>query len=260
MAKNVIYCYSGTGNCLDMAKNIAKVLGDTDIIMMRRAPVRTDVTDAERVGFIFPCYAGGLPGEVEKYARSVKVAPDAYTFGIVSYAGYPGCGLYKLNEIIPLKYWNKFSHHCSCIWLFPHSMMLPPLNDEKAQARSEKKAQKFAYDIKSKAQSKKAPSEAKFNQVESKGFAGLLKLKALQFKVTEDCIHCGTCVKLCPKDNIRIVGERAVHGKDCIGCLSCLHYCPMRAVSDGVITKLRARYHNPNVSIAELCEQLIHID
>ena len=56
MSKNVIFCYSGTGNCLDLAKNIAKGLGDTDIIMMRRAPVKTDVTDAERVGFIVPCY------------------------------------------------------------------------------------------------------------------------------------------------------------------------------------------------------------
>ena len=48
MSKNVIFCYSGTGNCLDMAKNIARELGDTDIIMMRKAPVKTDVSDAER--------------------------------------------------------------------------------------------------------------------------------------------------------------------------------------------------------------------
>ena len=26
MSKNVIFCYSGTGNCLDLAKNIAMVL------------------------------------------------------------------------------------------------------------------------------------------------------------------------------------------------------------------------------------------
>ena len=43
MSKNVIFCYSGSGNCLDFAKNVAKGLGDTDIIMMRKAPVKTDV-------------------------------------------------------------------------------------------------------------------------------------------------------------------------------------------------------------------------
>ena len=31
MSKNVIFCYSGSGNCLDIAKNIAKRLGDTDM-------------------------------------------------------------------------------------------------------------------------------------------------------------------------------------------------------------------------------------
>ena len=61
MSKNLIYCYSGSGNCLDIARNIAKKLGDTDIVMMRTAPAITDAREAERVGFVFPCYAGGLP-------------------------------------------------------------------------------------------------------------------------------------------------------------------------------------------------------
>lgn len=42
MSENVIFCFSGTGNCLDIAKNIAKRMGDTDIIMMRKAPAVTD--------------------------------------------------------------------------------------------------------------------------------------------------------------------------------------------------------------------------
>lgn len=66
--------------------------------MMRRAPVKTDVTDAERVGFIVPCYGGGLPGDVESYLDSIKISPSAYTFAVGQYAGYLGCGLHKINE------------------------------------------------------------------------------------------------------------------------------------------------------------------
>ena len=51
MRENVIFCYSGTGNCLDMAKTIARELGDTDIILMRKEPAVTDVREAQRVGF-----------------------------------------------------------------------------------------------------------------------------------------------------------------------------------------------------------------
>ena len=30
MSGNIIYCYSGSGHCLNMAKDIARRLGDTD--------------------------------------------------------------------------------------------------------------------------------------------------------------------------------------------------------------------------------------
>ena len=137
MAENIIYCYSGGGNCLDMAKNIARELGDTDIVMMRSAPVKTDAREAKRVGFIFPCYGGGLPGKVEEYAKTILISPDAYTFGIVQYAGYMGCGLYKLDRIRELDYWAGMSHQCTCIWLMPHGLMNPPLSVAAAQKRSE---------------------------------------------------------------------------------------------------------------------------
>lgn len=139
MSENVIFCYSGTGNCLDMAKTIAQELGDTDIILMRKEPAVTDVRDAKRVGFVFPCYGGGLPGGVEESLRKIQAGLTAYTFGVCQYAGYMGSGLYKLNSIIPLRYWTAVSHQCTCIWLLPHSVMLPPVTPAMAQRRADKK-------------------------------------------------------------------------------------------------------------------------
>ena len=75
MSKNIIYCYSGAGHCLYMAKRIAKILGDTDIVMMRSFPAVTDAREAKRVGFIFSCMAGGLPGFVEEYVKAIEIAP-----------------------------------------------------------------------------------------------------------------------------------------------------------------------------------------
>ena len=86
MSENIIYCYSGSGHCLNMAREIAKVLGDTDIVLMRSAPVKTDATEAKRVGFVFPCFGGGLPGDVENYVKSIRIAPGAYKFAVEQYA------------------------------------------------------------------------------------------------------------------------------------------------------------------------------
>jgi ferredoxin len=257
MSKNVIFCYSGTGNCLDIAKNIAKRLGDTDIIMMRSAPAITDVRNARKVGFVFPCYAGGLPGNVEEYVRRIKVDPKAYTFGVVSYAAYPGIGL---SKIIPLDYHAGISHQCSCIWLIPHEVMMPPVDPHVAQKRSEKLAAKIAEDVYYVKRSKRAPASNPINKFESKAWPVVKTLQSSRLRSNSNCVACGQCVKLCPKGNITLENGKVSFGKNCIGCLSCLQYCPTQAISMGGLTKNRSRYHNPNVSAADLYHKIIHVD
>ena len=148
MSTNIIYCYSGTGNCLDMAKNIARELGDTDVVMMRSFPAVTDASEAKRVGFIFPCFGGGAPADVLVYARHIHIRPGTYTFAVSQSASYAGTGLAELNRIVPLDYWRTVTHQCSCIWLFPHTLMMPPCTPEEAQKRSEKLATEIAHRLK----------------------------------------------------------------------------------------------------------------
>ena len=260
MSENVIFCYSGTGNCLDLAKNIARALGDTDIIMMRSAPVKTDVRDAARVGFIFPCYGGGAAGDVLEYARSIQVSPESYTFGVVMCSAYPGTGLGELNRIIPLDYWTAVTHQCSCIWLFPHTLMLPRMNAEKAQQRSETLAKKIGADVLAKKKKSKQPGRNPLNRAENKAWPLIARSKSKAFRVSDACIGCGQCVKLCPKGNIRLENGRAVIGQNCLQCLGCLQYCPKSAISIGKITDKREHYHNPKVRATDLMETLIHID
>lgn len=259
MSKNIIYCFSGTGNCLDLATNIGKELGDTDIVMMRSAPTVTDTADARRVGFVFPCHGGGLPVGVEEYIRSIRISPDTYVFGISQSASYAGTGLYKLNSIHPLSYWKAVTHHCSCIWLFPHTMMLPPLSQKNAQKRSEKYAKDIAKDILCGRRTDKCPPNNALNSVESKVWPELAAKKAKKLSVSDSCISCGQCAKLCPQENIKLVNGRPVFGSDCIQCLGCLQYCPKEAISMGNVTKRREHYHNPNVSVAQLAERTVHI-
>ena len=157
MSENTIYCYSGSGHCLDMAKSIAKRLGDTDIVMMRSFPEKTDATEAKRVGFVFPCYGGGLPGHVEEYIKAIKIAPDAYKFAVEQFAGYLGCGLHKIDEIVGLDYWNFISNHSTCIWLMPHGLCFPPTSAEKAKERVDQKAMEVAAAVKAMKKSEKKP-------------------------------------------------------------------------------------------------------
>lgn len=260
MSENIIYCYSGSGHCLDMAKNIARVLGDTDIVMMRAFPVKTDATEAKRVGFVFPCYGGGLPGDVEKYVKAIQIAPGAYKFAVEQFAGYMGCGLHKIDEIVDLDYWDTISNHSTCIWLMPHALTFPPTSKKTAQKRLEQKALEVGAAARiCKRSAKKPPKKALF-AMESKGFSGIHSKQAKKFAANDACIGCGTCERICPRGNIRLEGSKPVFGTDCIGCLSCVQFCPKAAINVGKITEKRERYPNPNVKAADLSQKIIHID
>ena len=260
MSENVIFCYSGTGNCLDMAKNIARELGDTDIIMMRHTPSVTDVRGAKRVGFVFPCYAGGLPGGVEDTLNQIQFDPTAYKFAVQSCSAYPGTGLSIVDSIFHLDYWEVVTHQCSCIWLFPHTMMLPPLTPAGAQDRSEREAKRIGRSAKALVRSENPPKANPLNKLESGAWPLLSKRKAAKFAVSSMCVGCGTCAKVCPKGNIRMIDGKPNFGTDCLQCLACLQYCPQEAISIGSVTQKREHYHNPNVTPDDLVKPVIHID
>lgn len=257
MKENIIFCYSGTGNCLDMAKNIARKLGDTDIIMMRKYPVITDVREAKKVGFIFPCYAGGLPGHVERYIHDIQVSPDAYTFGIVQCAAYKGEGLSKLDAVIPLDYWAAVSHQCTAIWLFPHDLMLPKMGAVEAQARSEYFAEKIADDIIGRVVTEKKLGRALANRAEHAAWGRMARKIGLDLHANDSCIMCGQCAEICPMDNIKYTGRAVVFGDKCISCMGCLQYCPQEAINVGKITEKRERYHNANITPEDLTKDMI---
>ncbi len=257
MSENVIYVFSGTGNCLDFARNMAKKMGDTDIIMIRSTLAKEDVRDAKRVGFVFPCFGGGAPEDVLNAAKRIQISPDAYTFAVSISASYAGVGLAALNEIIPLRYWRTTTHHCSCIWLFPHDLMMPRLSVEQAQERSAKVASEIAEAVRGHKRSEKKPPRNGLNALENKGFGGILSKKAAAFAVSDKCVGCGTCVRLCPRGNIRLETGRAVIGEDCAQCLGCLQFCPKEAISLGKVTEKREHYHNPNIKAEDLMQTVI---
>ena len=126
-----------------------------------------------------------------------------------------------------------------------------------AQARSEKLAAKIAGEVMRGVENKR--SLAKFSpfSLEHAAWPMLSRKKAQSLIANDKCIQCGQCAKICPTGNIKYTGKAVVFGDKCIQCLGCLQYCPTEAINVGKLTVKRERYHNPNITVEDLTQDII---
>ena len=66
-----------------------------------------------------------------------------------------------------------------------------------------------------------------------------------KFRVTQKCIHCGLCEKICPSGNITIQGGEVTFDNKCYFCLRCINQCPVEAIEISWFTKGKFRYKGP---------------
>jgi ferredoxin len=67
------------------------------------------------------------------------------------------------------------------------------------------------------------------------------------FKVTEACISCGLCERICPTQTIRMKDGRPIWADTCVQCVACIHRCPVHAIEYGKETIKKGRYHHPEI-------------
>ena len=98
----MILYFSGTGNSLAAAKQLADETGDTAVHI-------ADITDRclriqdKVIGFVFPVYFGELPEPVRIFAEYVQFNPSAYFYGIATCGSSAGRALYSLQQILARK-------------------------------------------------------------------------------------------------------------------------------------------------------------
>ena len=62
-------------------------------------------------------------------------------------------------------------------------------------------------------------------------FSSKTKGYSNQLKISEKCIGCGLCSKICPMHNITMKGRKAVSSNKCTMCYRCISQCPMQAIT-----------------------------
>jgi len=71
------------------------------------------------------------------------------------------------------------------------------------------------------------------------------------FAVTDACVSCGTCAKVCPRENVKLVDARPTWHQDCESCYACFLRCPQKAITYQGHPPNEPTHH-PDASLAEI--------
>ena len=251
MAKNLILYFSGTGNSLAAAKRIAKEVGDTDIRAMATYP--DPVGEYERVGFVFPCYAAGLPRFVREYIERLdteELVTDYY-FAVETYGGWPGNSNTQINKILKTK--DEALSFAINIKMFSNYIALYSMKDnERAMAKdADVELSAVAVNIRKKMRNNNTHRAALLGLFHSVALPSMLK-KIKDFNVSNECTGCRICTRLCPTENIRLESEKPVFGLNCEQCMACIQWCPTQAINYKKKTVGKKRYKHPAIHISDM--------
>jgi len=235
----MIYYFSGTGNSKWTAQRLSEITGDTaiDIISLHSVP---DLSNADRVGLVFPIYAWGAPEPMLNFAKTLPKT-GAFTYGVCTCGANAGHAMKNLSKVFFLK--SAYS------LAMPNNYVVGSNLDSEEEVKSkferaEAELKRIGRDIldgKAVYDVEEGPMAALLSNLGSRGFNAFARTTK-PFYADEQCNSCGLCARECPSKTITIVNGKPSWGTKCYQCMRCINICPQSAIQYGKGTKKRGRY------------------
>lgn len=264
--KRVVLYFTGTGNCLYVARQLAGKEGEILSIpqLMRKKQFEIE---ADEIGLVYPIYGHMPPYMVREFIKKAQLKAE-YKFAVLTY-GMRKCNAVEIWDGISRKAGNVFDYIGTIVmvdnWLPNFDM-----NDQmKIDKHIPENLAKITSDLSNRRRWHEPVTQEEREQHE--GFmslsgldpeVGFLMKADRSFRVTDDCIHCGICTYVCPRGNYELTSQGVKMQGDCEFCFACIQNCPQRAIQfkkngdgtwpDGSEKNPNARYRNENVSLMEL--------
>lgn len=219
-----IFYFSSTGNSLYIAKEIQRHFSG-DLIYIPAYSGNTEEYD--RIFVVSPVYSWGLPTFV--YDLLPNLNKSATVDIVLNYGGMLGGADYftykyalelglnlhgvhtvKMPENFTLTFSTPSFYLRSQIKSIPKQIkkLVAALKREETTLPKKKKTKAATY-LKNKEN---------------------WHLLAKDFSVTDSCILCQKCVKLCPVENIFVKNGKITFGDSCVACIGCYQRCPQKAI------------------------------
>lgn len=255
--KTVVYFYTGTGNSLWTARELAKRIAPSELVSLNQHPKTFSPAPVDRIGLVFPVHIWGVPPPVMDFLDFLQTNAKPYVFAVAVNAGQVAATLIQLKELLQTK-----GLHLSCGFsvdlpsnYIPWGGAISPQKQQKKIAAALEKIERIAGVVRNKEDLpvEKGPlwQNILFSLIYKKSLpyvAGMDK----SFFADEKCSSCGICTKICPARNILMTEERPIWQNRCEQCFACIQWCPEEAIQYGNGTRNKKRYHHPHISLKDM--------
>lgn len=249
----MVFYFTGTGNSLYIAKQIEK----NPISIPQVINKESQEFSADSIGIVAPVYGHEVPQMVRNFLKNAVFHTD-YFYIILTYGNRHGGAAELAKNLcdacgIAVNYINVILMVDN--WL--------PNFDMNEQKKMDKKVEEHLAVIRADIYARRnmiaEATEADravhqqfldyMSQMPSDAWQHLLR-------ITDGCIGCKICEKVCPSASIRVIEEKAVHiPGNCQTCFACVHACPQKAIRLTIPEKNPdARYRNEHISLKEIIE------
>jgi len=261
-----IYFFTGTGNSLKVAMDIAKRLANCELIPIAKVWERENVKSTSiNVGFIFPLYYSGLPKIVYDFIEKIDLTKSEYFFTVVTSAGdITELPLQQIEKLLKVKTKTK-SLNAGFMINMPNNYIIGyDIHSEKRRKeffKSEKTQVKKIVEIVKNIKNNVNQNILKKDLTRAERFNAKFREDVNKndknFYIDENCNNCGICELICPVNNIILVDGVPTWQHRCQQCLACINFCPERSIQFGKGTLKTQRYHHPDIRIQDISNQKI---
>ena len=250
----MIFFFTATGNSLYAAKQL-----DSDLVSIPQEMNKTERHyKADRIGIVCPLFEFALPPMVMDFIKTSEFETD-YFYILMTYGMHNGGCAQRTAEY--LESIGKHVDYYNTIIMVDNA--LPVFNmTEQIRIDPEKKVDEHLAQIRQDIDERKhmiQPAEQEEIDFYHMYMQHPLDMEVSNEKplytVTDACIRCGTCTRVCPRGCIQIKDNAVVYDYTrCLGCYACAHACPVKAIRFAAKKEPNpdARYRNPHVTLAEI--------
>jgi len=246
-----VFYFTGTGNCLHVAKTIGGQLYSIPQLMKNR---QFDFED-DVIGLVFPVYGWSVPKIVNEFINNVKIKAN-YTFLIGTYGTIAGSCIHDFVKYLKVK--NIEINYADSIKMVDNYLPKFEMKNQIETLGKKKTNEKLSVIVNNINNRK---NYGHYSGIGERFLTKIIKLmlsdildgkSAQKYIINSNCNRCGICIKLCPTGNIGI-DDKVIFNNICEVCYACIQNCPQNAMHLKN-ERSSARFRNENITLNEIIQ------